>query len=74
MSDIEEWQGAFISSTSRLLLPADELLWAPQGDAGLEGPDRVRAFGEQHPLVRRLEAAVAERILRDSERVPLPEA
>lgn len=72
MSEIERWQGACISSTSRLLLPADELRWAPPGHEGPAGTERARVFAEQHPLVRRLEAAVMERILHESEPVPLP--
>lgn len=70
MSDIERWQGAFISSTSRLLLPADELRWALPGHGGPGGTERVRVFPEQHPLVRRLEAAVMARILQESEQLP----
>ena len=95
LADAGRWGGAFISSTSRLLLPADELRWAPPGHAAhtaaggpgpgphsaekggaaaLEGSDAecVRRFEAQHPLVVRLEAAVAARILEESEEVPLP--
>ncbi len=70
LSTIESWDGAFISSTSRLLLPADELRWAPPGDGG--SGERVRSFGAQHELVRRLEAAVMDGIMKESEAVPLP--
>lgn len=106
LEDIGRWDGALLSSTSRLLLPIDELRWAPPGHAwaraeagvpggaagggggaaprGAEGggaaalggggsdEERARAFGpEQAPVVRRLEAAVAARILLESEPVPL---
>ncbi|KAI8464193.1 MAG: hypothetical protein J3K34DRAFT_123071 [Monoraphidium minutum] len=92
ISEAPEWQAAFISSTSRLLLPADEVSWvAPpsascggdgdnggggdggNGGGGGGGAPQSRAF-ERHPLAARLEAAVAARILRESEAVPLPGA
>jgi len=75
LSQIDEWQGAFISSTSRLLLPADELRWQPPEQPSeppsecTEGGQRVRVFPEQHGLVRRLEVAVMEGILAESEEV-----
>jgi hypothetical protein len=34
MSDIDSWQGAFISSTSRLLLPACEVQYEKEGQPG----------------------------------------
>lgn len=81
LADAAAWDAAFISSTSRLLLPADELRWhaaaaggggeAGAGAAGA-GEERVRRFGGQCELAARLEAAVAARILADSEPVPLP--
>jgi hypothetical protein len=71
LADAGAWDGAFISSTSRLLLPADELRWAPPGHGSAGGTERVRVFAPQHPTVVALEAAVAARILRDSEPLPL---
>ncbi|GBF93598.1 hypothetical protein Rsub_06318 [Raphidocelis subcapitata] len=72
LSQIAEWDGALISSTSRLLLPADEVRWAPPGHGGPGGTERVRAFDRGHPIVAELEAAVMARILLESEPVPLP--
>jgi hypothetical protein len=72
LAEAMAWQGALISSTSRLLLPVDELSWAPHGAGGDGGEaHRERVWAEQDPLVRRLEAAVIEHVLRESEPLPL---
>jgi hypothetical protein len=72
LADAPRWDGAFVSSTSRLLLPADELRWAPPGHGAAGGTERVRAFDRSNKTVRELEAAVAARILRESEPLPSP--
>ena len=43
LADAARWEGAMISSTSRLLLPVDEL-YVPQPGACAEEADRVRRF------------------------------
>lgn len=65
--DMDSWEGAAISSTSRLLLPIDELSVPP--DYGEEA--RQRTFSGQ-PLMRRLESLVLQEIKANSEPV-LPE-
>lgn len=62
--DLELWEGAAISSTSRLLLPVDEVS-VPQG---VGRGARQRRFATQ-PLMRRLEALVLENIKSNSETV-----
>ena len=55
-------EGAMISSTSRLLLPVDEL-YVPQPGACAEETDRVRRFGNgDGSLAARLRALVAEEV------------
>ena len=62
LCDAPRWEAAFVSSTSRMLLPVDELLFVSES-----GADR-RDFGYAHDsLARRLEAAVKEDILSSSE-------
>jgi len=64
LCDAPRWEAAFVSSTSRMLLPVDELLFASES-----GADR-RDFGYAHDsLARRLEAAVKEDILSSSESI-----
>lgn len=68
MRDLEAWEGAAISSTSRLLLPVDELSVPADGNGEVA---RQRRFVEQS-LIRRLEALVLQDIKANSEQV-LPE-
>ena len=64
--DLEALEGAAISSTSRLLLPVDEItVFEGTSDVG-----KRRVFVEQ-PLMRRLEALVLEDIKANSEPVLL---
>ena len=58
------WEGAFISSTSRLLLPVDEIARVSASGAVLE----KRAF-PRSPLADRLERLVLEDVQRRSESV-----
>lgn len=62
LSEIDTWQGAFISSTSRLLLPACEVQYEQP-----HGQHRTKVFGQQHPLVLKLEAEVMAKVLSCSE-------
>jgi thiol oxidase len=54
VATIGQWQGAFISSTSRLMLPVDEVVLFGPGGA----ESGRHAFQPQHPLVRRIAALV----------------
>eukprot|EP00877_Chromochloris_zofingiensis_P005400 jgi/Chrzof1/14861/Cz09g18230.t1 len=62
--DIDHWQGAFISSTSRLMLPVDEIQYHHA-----DGSSEVKVYAQRHPLLQRLEAAVMDHILASSEAV-----
>ncbi|EFN53257.1 hypothetical protein CHLNCDRAFT_137177 [Chlorella variabilis] len=80
LADLEAWDGCFITSTSRLLLPVDEAGVFPEGgsaasaaaDADADGTgasrplQRVRRF-ERGGLVQRLEALVLAELERRSE-------
>ena len=62
LADAARWEGAMISSTSRLLLPVDEL-YVPQPGACAEEADRVRRFDNgDGSLAARLRALVAEEV------------
>jgi branched-subunit amino acid aminotransferase/4-amino-4-deoxychorismate lyase len=50
----EDWEACFLSSTSRLVLPVDEVEWTRPG-----GGARARRSFAPHPLVARVEALVA---------------
>ena len=63
-TDMAAWEGAFISSTSRLLLPVDEIARVSASGAVLE----KRAF-PRSPLADRLERLVLEDVQRRSESV-----
>ena len=80
LADLDSWEGCFISSTSRLLLPVDELLLllppghgAAAGMAGANGAGRSGApsvGGRRFPgggLVRRLEGLVLREVQATSE-------
>ncbi len=58
----EAWVGAFLTSTSRLVLPIDEVAWGGGGPGG-GAEERRRVFGPPaHPLVARLEGLVASQV------------
>ena len=63
-ADMAAWEGAFISSTSRLLLPVDEIARVSASGAVLE----KRTF-PRSPLADRLERLVLEDVQRRSESV-----
>ena len=76
LADVDRWEGAFISSTSRLLLPVDEAsVPLPEGQqqqeeesggpAALQGM-RTRRF-ERGGLVQRLERLVLAEVAACSE-------
>ncbi|KAF6258830.1 aminotransferase [Scenedesmus sp. NREL 46B-D3] len=62
LSDMGSWQGAFITSTSRLLLPVCEIAYH-EGQGQLQH----KAWLQQHPLVQQLDAEVAAKVLSCSE-------
>lgn len=73
LQDLARWEGCFISSTSRLLLPVDEasLFAGEEGQGPPEGPQQqqqpqARTF-QRGGLVCRLEKLVLERIAAYSE-------
>jgi|Transcript_91745 thiol oxidase len=60
VKDMAQWEGAFISSTSRLALPIDVIHWPQEaGDA------QIREFGSQ-PLTDRIVQLVMEKLDQDS--------
>tara|TARA_B100000674_G_C37585751_1_gene798451 strand:+ start:273 stop:755 length:483 start_codon:yes stop_codon:yes gene_type:complete len=63
-ADMAAWEGAFISSTSRLLLPVDEIARVSDSGEVLE----AHAF-PRSPLADRLERLVLEDVQRRSETV-----
>jgi thiol oxidase len=78
LDEADRWQGAAVSSTSRLFLPANEMRWGRPGGGGGGGDgaaavlDAVRTFDANEPTLRALEDAVAARLIDESELVPLP--
>jgi len=63
LSTLHEWEGAFITSTSRLVLPVDEL----DVDVG-EGKEAVRkSFVVEGGVVERLQKCVDEKVLAASQ-------
>eukprot|EP00775_Hariotina_reticulata_P005354 gene5354-5590_t len=62
LSNIDSWQGAFISSTSRLLLPAAEVMYE-----GPFGHMHSKVFHEQHPILQQLEQRVKAEVVDSSE-------
>lgn len=71
IDDVEKWDAAFISSTSRMLLPIDSITVCCE--CSIEGQQQVltvRDFNhDSQPLVRALENAVMEDILSSSESI-----
>ena len=59
--DMDAWEGAAVSSTSRLLLPVDEIALAREGEEA-----HFKHFSEQ-PLMRRLEKLVLQEFETKSE-------
>ena len=79
IDDVSRWEAAFVSSTSRMLLPIDELL-VRRGNGGDEdgraegkrdGHEEIKRTFDYSPdaLARVLEAAVKADILSSSERI-----
>ena len=69
LKDIERWEGCLISSTSRLLLPVDEL-YKPAEGAATTSADLVRAFDNAPgSLAERLRELVAAEVAAHSEAV-----
>ncbi|WIA18133.1 hypothetical protein OEZ85_009609 [Tetradesmus obliquus] len=62
LKDMDSWQGAFISSTSRLLLPVCEVAYQ-EGQGLLQH----KAWLQQHPLVQLLDAEVEAKVAGCSE-------
>jgi len=72
--DAGRWEGALISSTSRLLLPVDELYVPPDGKPSGEA-DRVAVFANgPGSLAARLQALVAAEVEAHSTEIGLPAA
>lgn len=69
LSSASEWGGAFITSTSRLVLPADAVSWAGLKEMGVQGvPGADLAFREPyHPLLRRVKELVEEEFFNASQ-------
>lgn len=61
VNDLDRWEGAFVTSTSRLVLVIDELTVC-HGAV----PTQTRSFGEQR-LLQRIEALVLDDIAKRSE-------
>jgi branched-subunit amino acid aminotransferase/4-amino-4-deoxychorismate lyase len=55
-AEAEAWEACFLTSTSRLVLPVDEIEWTRA-----DGSRARRAFAP-HPLVARIEASVAAEV------------
>lgn len=66
LADLGRWEGAFISSTSRLLLPVDEVLLPTEGEGGGAGPCVAHSFA-RGGLVCRLEELVLHAVRNASE-------
>lgn len=60
MADLETWQGVFISSTSRLLLPVSEIIYT---EGGVE---KKKSFAPLDPLVVDLERLILDRYREES--------
>jgi thiol oxidase len=60
--DMDQWQGVFISSTSRLLLPVSEVVYSDKSS----GKILKKSFAPLDPLVTRLEQLVLDRYRQES--------
>ena len=73
LAELADWEGALISSTSRLLLPVDEVYVPREGEPAVDA-DRARVFassdsdsdGGDGGLARRLQRLVAAEVLAHS--------
>ena len=63
LREARTWRGAFITSTSRLLLPVEELAWRKEGCEA----DEVVILSRYEPLVARLEELVDKEVAAHSE-------
>ena len=69
LKDVDRWEGCLLSSTSRLLLPVDELYRPAEGAATTRG-ELVRAFDNAPgSLAERLRELVAAEVAAHSEAV-----
>jgi len=68
LADARAWRGAFVCSTSRLVLPADEIAWDEEGAAGAPGA-RVAVKLPRDALVESIEALVRDAVDARSEDV-----
>ncbi len=59
--EMDKWQGAFISSTSRLLLPISEIIYT---DAS--GQQQRKSFAPLDPLVQKLESFILDKYREES--------
>jgi thiol oxidase len=73
LDDLPRWEAAFVSSTSRMLLPIDELTVRSGGNGGgadgKGGETVVTRTFDHAPDARALEAAVKADILSSSESI-----
>lgn len=66
LAEVDQWQAAFISSTSRLLLPVDCVVYGGSG-----GEEQRVGWPQRHPLVAQLEEGVLGKVLAASEPLPV---
>merc|ERR1711924_239101 len=59
--EMESWQGCFISSTSRLLLPVSEIVYTTE-----DGVARSKSFTPFDPMVLNLENLILDRYREES--------
>eukprot|EP00301_Raphidiophrys_heterophryoidea_P002220 c11041_g1_i2.p1 GENE.c11041_g1_i2~~c11041_g1_i2.p1 ORF type:complete len:164 (-),score=44.43 c11041_g1_i2:75-566(-) len=67
VNDLDSWDGAFLTSTSRLLLPIDQITF--QQHTSGEPRDVVRMFDKSHPMLLKLGDLVGRAILEESEQI-----
>lgn len=72
LSDIKNWEGCFISSTSRLLLPVDEIYVPKPTETSKEGDKVIGWNYKDDGIVRRLERLVKEEIQAHSTEMGIP--
>jgi branched-subunit amino acid aminotransferase/4-amino-4-deoxychorismate lyase len=65
LSEVDQWEGALVSSTSRLALPVDRLTIPAAAGAAAAGEERVVEFGES-PVTRRIASLVQDAIAANS--------
>ena len=74
VDDMEKWDAAFISSTSRMLLPIDVLAVCRDATGGQEEGHMRNFDNDAMPIVGALEKAVMEDILSSSESIFMTES